>query len=395
MTLDPLSFALGAFAGLLLAVAFFASKISALKSKLTQQGAAKTDMENAFSAAAMEALNKSGEHFLRLAKEKLEAERSASSHEIDRRHKAISELVDPVRDHLKRLNESVEQIKGTDKALRDDLLNLRHETARLTGALRDPAARGKWGEFILERLLDKSGLIKGLHYESQVTLDADGGRLRPDFIIRLQDSFSIVVDAKAPINEFAERLTEQMDEATQRDLLDKLARQVREHVRKLGSKAYWENLDSPDFVVMFLPSEALFSAAVRADPELIDFAGDQRIVIVSPTLMMSLLRVVHLSWRQVELARNAQDISAQGAELYKRLTVFAGHVEKVGKGLESAISGYNNAIGSLERNVLPQAWRMKDLGVQTGGKELAELQPIEQTARVLSLPTRTDEGEAA
>ena len=173
------------------------------------------------------------------------------------------------------------------------------------GALKDPAAQGRWGEFILEGLLDKSGLIKGVHYETQVTIEAEGGKhQRPDAVIRLHDGFHIVVDAKAPLNEFADKLDHNLSADETRQLMQNLARQVREHIKALGKKGYWESIDSPDFTVMFLPSEHLFSVALRADPEIIDFAHDNNIVIASPTLMMSLLRVVGLSWRQVELAQN-------------------------------------------------------------------------------------------
>jgi DNA recombination protein RmuC len=160
---------------------------------------------------------------------------------------------------------------------------------------------------------------------------------------------------------------------------------VRDHVRKLSQKSYWEKLDSPDFVVMFLPSEHIFSATVRADPSLVDYASDNRIIIVSPTLMISLLRVVGMSWRQVELAKNAQEISIQASELYKRLSVFGGHMEKVGKGLKSAIENYNNAVGSLERKVFPQARKMEDLHVQTGTKKLTEIDSIETMPRRLEI----------
>ena len=208
--------------------------------------------------------------------------------------------------------------------------------------------------------------------------------MRPDVVIKLQDGFNIVVDAKAPVNQFADRLQEDMPEADYKKLLGDLSTQVRSHVKALGAKNYWEQLESPDFVVLFLPSEHLFSAALRADPTLVDYASDNRIIIASPTLMMALLRVVGLSWRQVELARNAQDISALGADLFQRLSTFAGHLEKAGKGLGQALDGYNKAMGSLERMVLPVARKLKDKHVQTGGKALEDPVYIESLPRSLS-----------
>jgi DNA recombination protein RmuC len=185
-----------------------------------------------------------------------------------------------------------------------------------------------------------------------------------------------------------------MSEEEYRNIIGRLAKQVRDHTRRLAGKAYWEQLDSPDFVVLFLPSEHLFSAALRADPDLVDFAAEQRIIIASPTLILSLLRVVGLSWRQVELAKNAQEISSMASELYKRLAVFGSHMEKVGKGLQGAINSYNSAVGSLERKVLPQARKIKELHVNTGSKDLAELEKIDNSPRSIeSRELLTEEAE--
>lgn len=386
MSVDFISLLTGLVIGLLAAAAYFMPRLP----KKGEEEKAAEAMKNAFAVTAQEALRQSNEQFLQLAQEKLKHAQADGSHDLEKRQKAISEMVGPVKEHLTRLNSVVEQIQGTDKALRDDLKNLQRETAKLAGAMRDPAAQGRWGEFILERLLDKSGLIKGVHYETQVTLAGEDSRQRPDVVIRLQDGFNIVIDAKAPVNEFTEQLQEDIPEAEYKEMRNKLARLVRDHVRKLGQKTYWENLDSPDFVVMFLPSEHLFSAALLADPTLVDYAAENRIVIASPTLMISLVRVVGLSWRQVELAKNAQDISALGAELYKRVSVFSDHMDKVGRGLTSALNSYNAAVGSLERSVFSSARKLKDLHVQDGGKEIAELSPLDKTPRLMNSGSLTN-----
>lgn len=385
MSLDILSLIFGLVIGMAMAAIFFLPKVK--KHDVDEA------MKNAFSVTAQEALRQSNEQFLQLAQEKLRHAQADGSHDLEKRQKAISDMVGPVREQLEKLGSAVEQIKGTDKALREDLQNLQRETSKLAGAMRDPTAQGKWGEYILERLLDKSGLIKGIHYESQVTIATDSGQQRPDVVIHLQDGFNIVVDAKAPINEFADRLQEDMAESEYKMMLGKLSRLVRDHVKKLGGKTYWEKLDSPDFVVMFLPSEHLFSAALRGDPSLVDFASEQRVVIASPTLMISLLRVVGLSWRQVELAKNAQDISALGSELYKRLSKFGGDIQKLGKSLTGAMNSYNEAIGSLEGRVLPKAREMQGLHIETGGKEIPDLSPIETSSRALTAPELTKESK--
>lgn len=403
-TLDAASLTVGAAGGIALTMLLAGWLIirlerdrAALRARMDADQVSRTELDGLFARTAQEALKNSNEQFLQLAQEKLRQAQNDSAHDLDKRHKAIEQMVKPVGDHLQQLNAAVEQLKGTDSAIREDLLSLHRETAKLSGALRSPTAQGKWGEYILERLLDNSGLMKGVHYETQVSMNAGESRMRPDVVIKLQDGFNIVVDAKAPVNQFADRLQEDMAEAEYKKLLSDLATQVRAHVKALGSKNYWEQLESPDFVVLFLPSEHLFSAALRADPALVDYASENRIIIASPTLMMALLRVVGLSWRQVELARNAQDISALGSDLYQRLSTFAGHLEKAGRGLGQALDGYNKAMGSLERMVLPVARKLKDKHVQTGGKTIEEPAYIESLPRSLTgaplTPTDTNDNE--
>jgi DNA recombination protein RmuC len=307
-----------------------------------------------------------------------------STHDLEKRQKAIDDLVKPVHQNLEALGKALEQVKGTDTALREDLKALSRETAKLVGAMRDPSAQGQWGEFILEGLLEKSGLMRGVHYETQVTIGQEN-RFRPDVIINMQDGFNIIVDAKAPINEFAARLGDNLSEEEHAAVVQSLARQVRDHVKRLGGKGYWENAKAagPDFVVMFLPSEHIYSMALRADPDLVDFALNNGVIIASPTLLMSLLRVVSLSWKQIELAKNAQEISERGNELYKRMLTFTDHMGKIGKGLQGAMNSYDAAVGSLEKSVMPAARKFKEL--QGGVDELPEFKTIEQTPRTLML----------
>ncbi len=364
------------------------AKLDAQERALAQAG---DILDQRFRVTAQEALLASNEQFLQLARERLGAQQQTSAHDLEKRQKAIADLITPVQEHLKSLSGAIEQVKGTDLALREDLKNLGRETAKLVGALRDPSRQGLWGEFILEGVLDKSGLIKGIHYETQVTIQTEAGRQRPDAIIKMQDGFNIIVDAKAPINEFTQRLADDLDTEQTKNLMNGLARQVREHVKALGGKTYWENIDSADFTVLFLPSEHLYSMALRADPDLVDFAAQKNVVIASPTLLMSLLRVVSLSWRQVELAENAKLISERGLDLYKRLLSFTGHMEKVGKGLKNALEGYNSAVGSPERNVLPAARRFKDLQKQAHGDELPAFEPQEDNIRPLLLAAEDEQ----
>jgi len=349
-------------------------------------------LDQRFQATAQNALNASQEQFMNLAQERFKNLQSDGAHDLEKRQKAIKDMVDPVQEKLKSLSSVVEQIKGTDEALRNDLRNLSKETSRLVGALRDPSAQGVWGEYILERLLEKSGLIKGVHYQTQVSIDAANSK-RPDAVIKMQDGFNIIIDAKAPLNESIQRLSENISDSEHEQLIANVSRQVKEHVKALGRKNYWESVDSPDFTVLFLPSEHIYSMALRADPEIVNFAASQNIIIASPTLLMSLLRVVGMSWRQVELAQNAQEISALGVDLYKRFLKFTDHFEKVGKSLNTAMTGYNAAIGSMERQVLPAARKFRELQSAKAGLEpLPETRILENQPRAISM-TMEDESE--
>ncbi len=367
------------------------AQITADKAAFEQVSAA---LDNRFKATAQEALAKSNEQFLTLAQERLKGAQGDAAHDLEKRQKAIDEMVKPVHERLKEMEGLLQQVQGTDLSLKEQVQHLNKETARLVGALRDPSAQGTWGEFILEGLLEKSGLIKGVHYETQVSFENQAGsRQRPDAVISMQDGFNIIVDSKAPINEFTQRLSEDLTEDQHNQIMAKLASQVRAHVKALGGKNYWENIESPDFTVLFLPSEHIYSIALRADPTLVEYAASQNVIIASPTLLMSLLRVVGMSWRQVELAQNAKEISDLGFDLYKRFLKFTDHFEKVGSHLQKAMGGYDSALGSLERQVLPAARKFKDLqGAKVGMDDISEMQQIETQPRSLNL-TADDETE--
>lgn len=383
-SIDLLSAGLGLGAGLLLALLFVLWPLLRLNREKAVLEARLKGGADEFRLLAQEALEGIQANFLVLAGEKLKAAQNDGAHDLEKRQIAISEMVKPMQEHLKILGSTIEQIKGTDQALREDLKHLTRETSRLSGALRDPTAQGRWGEYILEGLVENSGLIKGVHYVTQETMSATGHR--PDMIINLNDNLKIVVDAKTPLNEFTALLDQSIGEDEAADIMKSLSAQVRSHIMALSKKDYWANLDadSVDFTVLFLPSEPLFSMALRGDPALADLAASKNVIIASPTLLMGLLRVVKMGWRQVELANNARAISEQGGELYKRMIKFSEHMEKVGKGLSGAIDGYNSAVGSMERMVLPATRKLQELGVEDGGKTAHELKVIEETPRRLT-----------
>ena len=233
---------------------------------------------------------------------------------------------------------------------------------------------------LLDRLLEKAGMVRGVHYDTQSTVQSENGsRLRPDIVITLQDGFKIAIDAKAPIQD----ILDDLDNPEAQDAIrSRLATQVRSHIKALSVKSYQEALGSDiDFTVLFLPGEHLFSLAIAGDPELIDYAADNNIVLASPSLMLSLLRVVHLSWRQGELAENAQKIADTGRDLYKSLSVFGGHLDKIGANLNRSVGAYNDALGSLERNVMSKARKFEELQAVHSNEQLTSPQEVDKQAR--------------
>ena len=315
-----------------------------------------------------------------LAQERFSNWQNQAGSDLEKRRTAIEQMVKPVDEQLKSLKSIMHQMKGTDEALRHDLKNLQSETSRIAGAMHNPKQRGQWGEYILDRLLEKSGLVKGVHYHTQVSVTAADGRMqRPDVIIKMQEGLHIIVDSKAPIHEFLDDLDEP---ATADAARQKLVQQVRNHIRDLSKKDYAHQQENPDFVVLFLPGENLYSIVLSEDPSLIDFAAENNIVLSSPMLMLALARVVHMGWRQSELGQHAREIASQGEELHKRITSFMGSFTDIGKALKTSVDKYNKAVNSMDRRVMPQIRRLEEMQVVQPGQELpdpAELEVLPKT----------------
>ncbi len=339
---------------------------------------AQQQLEESFRSLATRALAQNNESFLQLA-----------GHNLDARLKTLDEMLKPLRERIDALNrDSTEMLAGLARQmelLQQSQQQASEETRRLAGALRSPAVRGRWGEMQLRRVVEMAGMVEYCDFEEQVSVDAEGGRLRPDMIIRLPNERVIVVDAKAPLAAYLDSLEDQ-DEARRQEKLAEHARQVRAHVQRLAAKGYWEQFaQAPDFVVAFLPGEMFFSAALEKDPELIQYGVDNRVLLATPTTLIGLLKAVAYGWRQERLARNAQDISNLGKELYERLRVFTGYFDGVRGGLERAVEAYNRAAGSFESRVLVSARRFRDLGA-ANGEELPEAEEVGRAIRSLQAP---------
>jgi len=320
--------------------------------------------------------------------------RSLSADAMARNNQALADVVAPVRTTLEKVEARIQDLEKARigayaglqeqvRSLLDTQKNLRTETGRLVAALRTPAARGNWGEIQLRRVVEMAGMLAHCDFTAQATVTGEEGRLRPDLIVRLPAGKTVVVDAKTPLDGYL-RAIEATDESTRRTCMADHARQVRTHVVALGRKSYWEQFDhAPEFAVLFLPGECFFSAALEADPSLIEFGVEQNIILATPTTLIALLRAVAYGWRQEKLAENAAEISTLGKELYKRLSDMGEHWLRLGKNLERAVDAYNSAVASFETRVMVSARRFSELKAAPLGVEIAELEPVEKGLREL------------
>jgi len=362
---------------------------------------AEQSFRDAFSSLSAKALSQNNEAFLQLAETRFRQARTEATADVDARKKAIEDLLSPMAKTLERVDAEVrdaerrrhqetatllQHVATLDGSSRD----LQAETRRLVDALKRPGVRGRWGELQLKRVVELAGMTDRCDFIEQQTLAGTDRRIRPDVIIQLPGGKTVIVDAKVPLDAYL-RALDAPDESTRQSLLVDHARQVRSHLSQLGSKNYYTDVQgSPEFVVMFLPGEMFFSAALEQDPTLIEFGVDRKVIPASPTTLIALLRAVAYGWQQEAMEENARQISELGRNMYESVRTLAKHFSDLGSRLNSSLDAYNKAIGSLEGNVLVKARRFKDLQAAPNAEEIERLEPLDRVPRALQAAELTD-----
>lgn len=383
-------------------------EIKALRSRLDEErkGAAERvsfyqglleRMREQFKGASLEALRDNNTAFLQLAEASFEKLHEKSKSDLDKKNEMLSSLLTPVKESFVKFETQISEIEKTRlgayvllkeqvNVLIESQKSLRDETANLGRALRTPHVRGKWGEMQLKRVVELAGMLAHCDFYEQRHSSEEGDALRPDLVVRLPAGKQIVIDAKVPLISYLEAI-EATNEEVRRQKLKEHARVLHEHMAMLAKKSYWERFHpSPEFVILFLPGEPFFSAALEADPSLLEEGVKQKVILATPTTLIALLKAVAYGWQQESLEERAEAICDLARELYKRLSDLGEHFGKVGRSLGSAVDSYNKAVGSLESRVFVTARRFKEWNLPLGEKDLSIIEPVSTAPRPLHVP---------
>ena len=368
--------------------------------KLQSFDEARQRLNETFSNLSGQALKHNSEEFLKLAQENLKHFQSSAQHNFEQKEKAIEHLLRPIKDALDKTENQLQSIEKDRKHAYGSLEQhlkmmaqtqtaLQSETRNLVQAFRRPEVRGKWGELTLKRLVELAGMVEHCDFYEQECIDTESGKQRPDMIVRMPAGREIVVDVKTPLDAYLSAV-ESTDDTEQEQALIRHARNVKERINELASKAYWNQLaKTPDFVVLFIPGDQFLTAALDIDHNMVEDALSKQVILATPTSLVALLRAIAYGWRQEQLTQNAEEIRNVGEELYDRLSIFSEHMSKVGRSLDTSLKHYNQAVGSFDSRIMPSARKFTELGIQTS-KSITKSEQIETAPRTIeTAPDRT------